>query len=371
MPRHITFWVAKGILVLAAMLVVSGAKAMNFTLYNPCEGNNTLTCQPRILGTGVIVVGDAKKLRRMVDAWSKKAVDGLSGITFHSPGGNLYEGVRIGQEIRKIKMDTFATVRLSAWDSPGGREKVLVEKMHCMSACVYAFAGGFNRKIEPGSILGVHQFASVAPNQDSESKAQVTTTLLRAYLEEMGVRPELLDVASLKTASELHILSPNDIKGFRLDNTARQATGWSIIALSNGTPLLMQTAEMYIDQDVTVSLYRSGNSFVLRLNIVSGDEPTLLSIFPVGRHPDVEIWADDILITAEPHTEWRQQPGVSRGFTSSVRLKLSDVEAIARSQDVILKDNCGGRRLAGIVPYDLTLSSKGLTEGIQLLRRAN
>lgn len=363
--------VAGCLLLVGALQATSGALAMEFSLFNPCEANNTLSCQPRILGSGAIERGDTKKLRRMFYAWNKKALDGLSGITFHSPGGSLREGILMGREIRKLNLDTFASARLRAWDGPGGRESVLVEKMYCMSACAYAFAGGVNRHVELGSAIGVHQFASAKPNQNSESTAQVTTTLLRSYLGDMGVRPELVDIASVMAPSEMHILSATEVKQLRLDNTTRHTSGWSIMAMDNGTPLLKQTSEMSIHQEVTVGLYREGPYFLLILNIIHPTDPQLLASFPVGDHPNVEIYVDGKFIETAENTAWKRMPGVAGGFSATVRLDVAALEAIARGREVSLSDNVGGRSLAGIVPYNVPLSSKGLAEGVRLLRRTN
>lgn len=307
----------------------------------------------------------------MFDAWDKKALDSLSGITFHSPGGSLGEGILMGREIRKLNLNTFASARLRAWDGPGGRESVLVEKMYCMSACAYAFAGGVNRHVELGSAIGVHQFASATPTRNSESTAQVTTTLLRSYLRDMGVHPDLVDIASLMAPSEMHILSATEVKRLRLDNTTRHTSGWSIHAMDNGTPLLKHTSEMSVGQEVTFGLYREGSYFLLYLSIIHSMSPQLLALFPVGTHPNVEIWVDNKLIEAAEDTAWERMAGVAGGFSATVRLDMAALEAIARGRKVTLSDNVGGRALAGIVPYNVPLSTKGLAEGVRLLRRTN
>lgn len=362
---------ARYLILMGALLATSGALAMEFRLFNPCEANNTLSCQPRILGSGAIEPGDTKKLRRMFDAWSEKALDGLSGITFHSPGGSLGEGILMGREIRKLNLDTFASPRLRAWDGPGGRESVLIDNMYCMSACAYAFAGGVNRYVEPGSAIGVHQFASAVPNRNGESTAQVTTTLLRVYLGDMGVRPELVDIASVMAPSEMHILSAKEVKRLRLDNTTRYTSGWSIIATENGTPLLMQTSEMSVGQEVSVGLLREGSYVLLMLSIIHPADPQLLELFPVGTHPDIEILVDENRIETTAGSAWKRIAGVAGGFSATVRLDMAALEAFARGGEVTLYDEVGGRSLAGIVPYNVPLSTKGLAEGLRLLRRTN
>jgi len=352
-------------------MATRGVLAMEFSLFNPCEANNTLSCQPRILGRGAIEPGDTKKLRRIFDVWNKKALDGISGIVFHSPGGSLGEGMLMGREIRKLNLDTFASARLRAWDGPGGHESILVANMYCMSACAYAFAGGVNRHVELGSAIGVHQFASSILNRNSESSAQITTTLLRSYLVDMGVRPELVDIASLMAPSEMHILNATEVKRLRIDNTTRHTSAWSIIATDNGTPFLKHTSEMSVDQEVTFGLSREGSYFLLILNIIHPKNSQFLALFPAGAHPNVEIFVDEKLIKTTENTAWKRIAGVTGGFSSTVRLDIVALEAIARGREVILYDNMGGRSLAGIVPYNVPLSTKGLAEGVRLLQRAN
>jgi hypothetical protein len=133
----------------------------------------------------------------------------------------------------------------------------------------------------------------------------------------------------------------------------------------------MQTSEMSVGQEVTVGLLREGSYVLLILNIIHPTDPQLLKSFPVGAHPDVEILVDDNLIETTAGSAWKRIAGVAGGFSATVRLDMAALEAFARGGEATLYDKVGGRSLAGIVPYNLPLSTKGLAEGLRLLRRTN
>jgi len=120
-------------------------------------------------------------------------------IVFDSPGGSLLGGMALGRLIRSRKLDTllapeYTEERLDKTHPEGFRERVVAKDAVCASACSLAFVGGNTRALEEGALLGVHQFSSTTGAMD-ESAAQVTVTAIAAYVTEMGVDRQMIDVA--------------------------------------------------------------------------------------------------------------------------------------------------------------------------------
>jgi hypothetical protein len=64
----------------------------------------------------------------------------------------------------------------------------------CVSACAYAFLGGITRDFDKNSIYGIHRFGSDRPISGDD--AQVLTTVIAKYIQQMGVDMSVLQAAS-------------------------------------------------------------------------------------------------------------------------------------------------------------------------------
>ena len=85
-------------------------------------------------------------------------------VRLNSPGGDLAGGIRLGELIRKLKLDTEIGVTepdsYGHWKTAPGL---------CASACAFAFLGGLSRRASGGE-LGVHQFYNEISPQRSLRK---------------------------------------------------------------------------------------------------------------------------------------------------------------------------------------------------------
>jgi hypothetical protein len=108
-------------------------------------------------------------------------------VLLSSPGGNLGQAMLMGEMIRSRELAT-------AVGKPDGSGHI--RPAYCASACVLVFAGGKIRYGVEGSALGVHQFYSVAPNDDPISHAQSVVGMLLAYLRRMGISPAVVEAMS-------------------------------------------------------------------------------------------------------------------------------------------------------------------------------
>lgn len=148
--------------------------------------------------TGDFIEGDAERFAAFV---RRNEVE-MANIVFDSPGGSLFEGVKLGRIIRSLGFNTDVG---HAPDEPGHDGKAI-----CASACAYAFAGGDLRSMSTGSLLGLHQFRSEFGAGANESDVQTISAILVSYLAEMGVDANAFAIASATRPDEMIWLTYDD-----------------------------------------------------------------------------------------------------------------------------------------------------------------
>ena len=167
-------------------------------------------------------------------------------IRFNSPGGNLAEGIRLGEELRRRG---FATEVGSHEPHPDFTDIPYWEFTRrtpgeCASACAYAFMGGVERRIEEGSLIGVHQFYTIPSQSDAEGNAselvpqgaeQEILSLLLDYMLRMGIDARVLVAAGLSGPEEMHwIGGGEEAQETGLSHASRAWTPWEIDLLGRG-----------------------------------------------------------------------------------------------------------------------------------------
>jgi hypothetical protein len=129
-----------------------------------------------------------------------KAHAGVVMVRLDSTGGSIRSALELGRAIRKLNLSTYVGGAYS------DTSKLTVESLtnygECDSACVWTFAGGVDRIFDPlGGTLSVHQFYFEKDPKSSEaenaSAAQYAMVAIGAYLDEMGVGREALDLATV------------------------------------------------------------------------------------------------------------------------------------------------------------------------------
>lgn len=162
-----------------------------------------------ILIEGPIVKGDFKRFQYL--AFSSA---GTGGVWLASPGGDLAEAIKIGQLVRRLKMDVWAPeANMKIWNSmihiSDQRNNV------CASACFFIYAAGTYRA---GSILGVHRprFAEEelkAMTLDQAASGQVfTSEVAAAYLRTMGVPNSIIEKAAETKPNDIYWLTEAEVK---------------------------------------------------------------------------------------------------------------------------------------------------------------
>lgn len=167
-------------------------------------------------------------------------------IRFNSPGGNLGEGIQLGEELRRLGFATEVGGHephpdwpdMPYWDftrrTPGS----------CASACAYAFMGGVERRIDEGSRIGVHQFYSASQSSDREANEpvlvregveQALVSVLLDYTLRMGVDARVLVNAGLSSPDEMYWIEAGpEALEVGLDYAPTQWGPWDIHLLGRG-----------------------------------------------------------------------------------------------------------------------------------------
>jgi len=127
---------------------------------------------------------------------------GATAIGFDSDGGNVIKAMEYGRIIRTLRLDTMQ-----------------IRGSECASACALAFMGGVKRVANPGSI-GVHQLF-FPPDKKINSHAAVAatqwlTTEIMAYMTEMGINSQLIQLMLSIDADDIHYLTKNEMEGYAL-----------------------------------------------------------------------------------------------------------------------------------------------------------
>lgn len=154
-----------------------------------------------------LVVSGEFKDNEPLNAFSNAVVSsGARRIVFNSPGGNVGSALRLGRMIRAAGLDTLQ-----------------VRQLQCASACSLAFLGGVHRDAEPGSI-GVHRAflkpADGMSNEEAAARVQLGTAAITSYVVEMGVDPELIELASSFDKHDIRYLSASEMAELRVTNVA-------------------------------------------------------------------------------------------------------------------------------------------------------
>lgn len=141
-------------------------------------------------------------------------------VCFDSNGGELLGAVNLGNKIREFGFDTCVEPNYRHFrpNTPLQRKELAPKDAVCASACIFALAGGVNREVRRGARVGVHQGANW---KVGETATQLSITALAGYLELMGVKGKLLDIASAYPPNQIYWLSTKEIRQLGLHNIVR------------------------------------------------------------------------------------------------------------------------------------------------------
>lgn len=158
---------------------------------------NTTARLTAILATGEIEAGDVERLQSFLDGQPARDV---TAIYLASPGGNLYEGMRLGRFFKDHRIKTVVE---------GGQE--------CASACALAFLGGHDNNGNPwrsssdNSQLGFHAFSTPGQTMQDEGSTQHTVSDVLAYGHDVAAPLELMVLTFETPSSSIYWLSQDEI----------------------------------------------------------------------------------------------------------------------------------------------------------------
>jgi len=182
-----------------------------------------------IAAEGEIVPETATDLEIFIKSYGHNP--GGWSVRLNSPGGDLAGGLRLGELIRELKMDT--EIGATEPDSYGHWKRV---PGHCASACAFAFLGGLSRYASGGE-LGVHQFYNEIALRDPSAKVfdsldmsqhQLVSATLIDYAFRMGVDPRLVSIAASTPPNEMQFLEEHLLDDLNVKWYPKDFEPWSI-----------------------------------------------------------------------------------------------------------------------------------------------
>lgn len=217
--------------------------------------------------------------------------EGLSdtgGVQVHlsSPGGALIAGMELGRLIRAYRMNTAISTSTTKEALPGGQ--YLADPVDhlttCGSACNFAYFGGVVRhasRTTPAEAVGfqklgrlaAHQFykADALINPDAPTRTandaiqdQLIVALLIAFLDEMGVSAEFLQLAASTPPSEFHYFTEDELLRTGADNFATREL--FIVGYRNGVAIT-ELQFSRADADYRVELYCAKQSMHMLVSV--------------------------------------------------------------------------------------------------------
>lgn len=149
--------------------------------------------------TGQIAPGDADRFVEWLDRTRPEA----TRVALDSSGGSVSDALAIGR-----------TIRGAGWATRVGDGAV------CLSACPYILAGGTDRQVAPGGVVGVHQHYfgqnTILPAFMAVSDLQRAQAGVMDYLVQMGVDLRLMPLALRTPPAEINVLEPEQMADLRL-----------------------------------------------------------------------------------------------------------------------------------------------------------
>lgn len=182
------------------------------------EGNGVFGLTRWIEAAGRISVETPRRFEEFRDS---HAIEGLT-VFLDSWGGDVRSGLALGRAFRAARLFTSVGRTVSQGEGDTSSNALYVNGVSCSSACAYAFLGGLDRRLPLGARLGVHQFTPpIGPDGRPfmakfnagfvSGEAQILATRLAVYLEDMGVRARLLELASSTAVTGIYYLTPTDL----------------------------------------------------------------------------------------------------------------------------------------------------------------
>lgn len=172
----------------------TATNALEFILHPNSSSMPNVTA---ILAVGDVEAGDTKRFSAFLAGLPQRP---NTAIYLGSPGGSLYEGMRLGMFFKQHGVKTVVE---------GGHD--------CASACALAFLGGRDgngrpwRSSSSTSRLGFHAFSSGDTPLQDEGETQLVVSDILAYGREVGAPLELLILNFATPSNSIYWLNEDEI----------------------------------------------------------------------------------------------------------------------------------------------------------------
>ena len=190
-----------------------------------------------IAAEGLIVDETPADLQRFLHGFGHTENPGGWSVRFDSPGRNLEAGIRLGELIRRLGLNTEIGRTVpddyGHWKGVPGR---------CASACAFAFIGGLWRSASGGE-LGLHQFYDQISLRNPSAKLftsldvsnhQIVSATLIDYAFRMGVDPRFVSIAASTPPLEMRFLDEREVTELKVRWFPKEFESWSIEPRGNG-----------------------------------------------------------------------------------------------------------------------------------------
>ncbi len=207
--------------------ILTSSKKMTFHLRG--NGGNHAAAE-WIAAEGEIADDAEHDLEAFVKSFGHTENQGGWCVRFNSPGGSLAGGIRLGEAIRKLKLDTEI-----GRTEPDGLHWKKTPGL-CASACAFAFLGGLSRHATSGE-LGVHQFYNEISLRDPSARVfssldmsehQFISAILIDYVFRMGVDPRFVSAAASTPPLEMKFLDEQTLESLKVRWNPKEFEPWSI-----------------------------------------------------------------------------------------------------------------------------------------------
>lgn len=186
---------------------------MNFSIHKDCS--NISSCSNYILASGKLTDNTPQIFS---DFLANNTARGP--IYFNSVGGKLEGGIKLGELIRKEKLNTYVGNIYKEIKNSGSKTQMLtvVNQPVCYSSCAYAFLGGVQREITENAKYGIHNFRSETMN-NSYLQTRLVNNYIKNYLSSMDINQTYLELVSETSPKDMYILTREQAQLLNVDNS--------------------------------------------------------------------------------------------------------------------------------------------------------
>ena len=284
-------------------------------------------------------------------------------VLFHSQGGDLSSGIRLGQVIRQKNFNTrigqAQEQQTSTIKIPGS----------CLSSCALAFLGGVQRQLDEQDELGFYSLQSTNKSSSKISEEELLKALanIDRYLTQMNISSKLLEQMMRTEVNRPLLINSTSARALNIENASKgEPNPWRVQKLDGGVSVAITSEKQNGGKfNITLGLSKIQDNF--RLNIIIKPINYLVDLVKLTEQLNAEqvtlAYGTEII---KPKSEKPWQ-ATALGSQSILILKEDDLKQLANQVDFKLRFP-----LATLTQFDLDqttlFSGRGLSGAIAALK---